>query len=216
MADCLSLINIIFIINMTNKKIQISLLAALTILPGIAHSEIELSSKDGKYSATFGGSLTGYYGMLNQQKLFGYTDAGNENTRGLENKNSLAMSSNFSIKLESKIDEANKYGVLLKLNTNPSPTSSGKIDVADKTMFYFESTKWGRVEIGTYNGAHDRIKVTPSNFAAGTGGPDGDYGLWLRQGAFFHKIADQKSEYYNATSLFYRYKSSWSFKSNTC
>ena len=211
MVGCLDVnLNVTFAVIM-NKKITFSLFALLSYLPTTSSSEVKLTSNDGKYSAIFGGSLSGYYGVLNQEKLFTYTDAGNSQTRELDNTNLLTMSSNLSVNLESKIDEVTNYGIMLKLNANPSPTAGGKTYFADKTMLYIDSKKWGRIELGTYNGAHDRIQVTPANFAAGTGGPDGDYGLWLRQGAFFYANnttpvttppTTAVPNYYDASSLF--------------
>jgi len=175
-----------------------------------AFAGVLFKSSDDKTSLELGASLTAPYSLVRQKGHFqNLNSSGKEVSSPTKNSDlnashRFAISSNLSFEL-SRIDEANKYGIYVKLNTNTSERSAGgRLENADKAMIYLENYKnFGRFEAGSYDGAYKTIKITPSDLAAGTGGIDGDFSDFFARGAFLFEERDGNRFYHNASGAFY-------------
>jgi Gram-negative porin len=72
-----------------------------------------------------------------------------------------------------------KYGGLIRLNADTSPSTGGETSFGDKTMFYIQHDKIGRLEAGNMPGAHALFEMDAVNFGKGTWGVDGFAMKWL-------------------------------------
>lgn len=139
-----------------------------------------------------GGSVDAQYGVTKEKKDFSSTNSNNKS------KSALATTANITFKIEAIESESMKYGAYIKLNTNTSPTASGNTNMADKLMLYTEGSL-GRLEIGSFDGVHTKLRVSADTIASATGGVDGDFPLWVN----FASDLSNKDKPKNANDLFY-------------
>ena len=76
------------------------------------------------------------------------------------------------------IDNDLKYGAMIKLNANTSKSkkeifTNSKSNFAEQNMIYLENG-YGRIEIGSYTGISNAMKINASTLASATGGINGD------------------------------------------
>lgn len=183
---------------------------AFSVLASAAHAAVVLKAEDAKSQLSVGGSITVAAPSVNQSGVFKNLAASSnrlfDNSSSLYS-NKLAASGNLVFDISATPDEENQYGVYSKLNANTSLTASGKPDHTDKSMLYIDNKRFGRVEIGSYDGAYKKIKVSPADLAAGTGGIDGDFSDYFSYGAFYRSnvgaAPDNDYRYYDLSNSFY-------------
>lgn len=78
------------------------------------------------------------------------------------------------INVDGKSDAGLEYGAEIALEADVDGDSDGEGLNASRTFIYTGGT-WGRIEWGSNVGAEQALKVDASNFAAATGGIDGDW-----------------------------------------
>jgi predicted porin len=74
-----------------------------------------------------------------------------------------------------------KYGAYIKLNANTSKTASGSENIANELKMYLESNI-GKVEVGTMSPVGSSMEVNSYSLARATGGLDGEWSLWIKNG----------------------------------
>jgi len=82
--------------------------------------------------------------------------------------------SEIHVSVDGKADSGLEYGAVVELNADVTADGDGDGINADKTYLYMQGG-WGRVELGNNTDAGDALDINSSNFAAGTGGTDGDW-----------------------------------------
>ncbi len=93
--------------------------------------------------------------------------------RGIVNNTKLK----FSIK-KKDVGCNLEYGGVIELNADVSQSSTFNKNPATKTVIYTQG-EFGRAEVGSYDGAGDKLKVSAIGIAKATGGVDGDWSLWV-------------------------------------
>ena len=78
------------------------------------------------------------------------------------------------INVDAKSDAGLEYGAEIALEADVSGDTDGEGLNASRTFIYTGGT-WGRIEWGSNVGPEQALKVDASNFAAATGGIDGDW-----------------------------------------
>ncbi len=73
-----------------------------------------------------------------------------------------------------------KYGAYIRLNSDTSKDADDNDDnVADRTMIFVETVKYGRLEGGAYKSASNVMQVSANSIAASPGGIDGYAPNWI-------------------------------------
>ncbi len=89
----------------------------------------------------------------------------------------LVNDTKIHLSIDGKSDWFN-YGAFINLNADTSASKENEKSVAHQTMLYLQS-RVGRIEVGSYVGAYDAMKVNGASVARATGGIDGDWKYWV-------------------------------------
>lgn len=92
----------------------------------------------------------------------------NERSHGFRNDTEVI------INIDGKSDSGLEYGAEIALEADVSGDTDNEGVNASRTFIY-TGGQWGRIEWGSNVGAEQALKVDASNFAAATGGIDGDW-----------------------------------------
>jgi predicted porin len=158
---------------MRNKNF-ICLILALGIIPSIAQATDVIKDS----SIKIGGEVNSQFGIANQQDAFRkkLTDPSQS-----YNKNSLANSGSLKFNYDKKSDSGSGYGAYIKLNASTSDSPSGSKNIASEVKLYVED-KFGKIELGNTSPVGGTIGVNSCSLARATGGLDGDWNNWLKNG----------------------------------
>jgi len=142
------------------------------------------------------GYLDATYGHINQDGLFtditnGSFQCGNDMDRCKMKNNVFSTNSLIKFDITKRISDILKYGVILKLNANPSKENNGDSQNASATYAFLE-TNFGKIEIGSNSGAGELMKYSVSKIAAGTGGVGGNWKYWTGGQARFVGEGDDR------------------------
>lgn len=155
---------------MRNKLIISALI--LTSLSSQAHSGEPLKVK-------IGGRLDTMYGLVKESANYHNTNPSNP-TKGNEiSKHGLVNDTKLDINIDGKANNGLKYGGLIRLNVDASPSTGGETSIGDKTIFYMQHDKIGRLEAGNMPGGHALFEMDTVNFNKGTWGVDGFAMKWV-------------------------------------
>ena len=152
---------------MRNKNF-ICLILALGIIPSIAQATDAIK---------IGGDVNSQFGIINQQNDF----RKRLGTKQYYNKNTLANSGSLKFNYDKKSDSGLGYGVYIKLNANTSESPSGSKNIASEVKLYIED-KFGKIELGSTSPVGSAMEVNSYSLARATGGLDGDWNNWLKNG----------------------------------
>ena len=158
---------------MRNKNF-ICLILALGIIPSIAQATDAIKDS----SIKIGGEVNSQFGIVNQQ------DAFRKNLKDPSqsyNKNSLANSGSLKFNYDKKSDSGLGYGAYIKLNASTSDSPSGSKNIASEVKLYVED-KFGKIELGNTSPVGSAMEVNSYSLARATGGLDGDWNDWLKNG----------------------------------
>ena len=138
----------------------------------------------GDFNIKIGGSVNTQYGIVNQEKKF------REDLKSGKkyNKGSLSNSSSFKLNIDSVNNNGLKYGALLKLGADIEGDKELK-GTAKEAKIYLEGT-CGKIEVGSTAAVGKAMEVNSYSSARATGGLDGDWKDWLKNGAV---IVEDKS-----------------------
>ncbi len=159
-----------------------------------------------------GGSLDVQYGSVSQNKDMknpakingaviggGQDDINKMRINGkFKEKTDNGLANNTKLKFGIKKKDAGcniEYGGNIEINADVSQTSSFGKNIANKTVIYTQGD-FGRVEMGSYDGAGNSLRISGLTLAKATGGIDGDYINWIP----FRAVS--KSNGYVMNSLF--------------
>jgi len=125
-----------------------------------------------------GGEVHSTYGIVNQQDDF----RKKLGTQDKYHKSALANTGSLKFNFDKQSDTDLKYGAYIKLNANTSKASpSGSENIANELKIYLQSNV-GKVEVGATSPVGMTMEVNSYTLARATGGLDGDWDLWLRNG----------------------------------
>jgi predicted porin len=157
---------------MRNKNF-ICLILALGIIPSVAQATDAIKDS----SIKIGGEVNSQFGIVNQQDAF----RKKLETGQYYNKNSLANSGSLKFNYDKKSDSGLGYGAYIKLNANTSDSPSGSKNIASEVKLYVED-KFGKIELGNTSPVGSAMEVNSYSLARATGGLDGDWNNWLKNG----------------------------------
>jgi len=157
---------------MRNKNF-ICLVLALGIVPSIAQATDAIKDS----SIKIGGEVNSQFGIVNQQDAF----RKKLETGQYYNKNSLANSGSLKFNYDKKSDSGLGYGAYIKLNASTSASPSGSKEIASEVKLYVED-KFGKIELGNTSPVGSAMEVNSYSLARATGGLDGDWNHWLKNG----------------------------------
>jgi predicted porin len=161
---------------MLNKILRLT--TALVILPNFVFAE-----QSGDTSIKIGGTLDSQYGVVNQEAPFRKKRNSNGEYIGELKKSSLANSASIKINVDKKSDTGVGYGAYIKLNTNTSKSPSGSSNIANEVKLYLKGNL-GKLEIGSTPPVGKAMEVNSYSIARATGGLDGDWSDWIKNGVF--------------------------------
>ncbi|EDV18718.1 hypothetical protein TRIADDRAFT_62802 [Trichoplax adhaerens] len=147
-------------------------------------------------SIKISGDIDPKYGIVNQSKDF-------RNELGTSNKykqNSLATSGSLKFNYDQKTEKGLGYGGYIKLNTNTSKTASGSENIASELKIYLEGN-FGKFEVGSTSPVGSSMEVNSYSLARATGGLDGDWTFWLKNGGVLAKDKAIDGNYITAPQL---------------
>ena len=130
----------------------------------------------GDFNMKIGGSVDVQYGNVSQEKEF----RKDLKTDKKYSKGSLFNSSSLKFNIDSKNDNGLKYGAFLKLNADIEGDKELK-GAAKEAKIYIEGS-YGKVEIGSTAPVGGAMEVNSYSSARATGGLDGDWEDWLKNG----------------------------------
>lgn len=107
------------------------------------------------------------------------------------NGNSIATNGKLSFSVTKHMDAETKYGAYFKLNANPSKAGNGSYNNADSTFLFMEKKSFGRLEIGSNDGAANQIKISALKIARATGGIDGSWSDWVVNSSYYLDPSDK-------------------------
>lgn len=158
---------------MENKNI-IYLAALLSVMPTLVLAE---SNAINDSPIKISGEIDPQYGIVNQSK-----DFKNElNKSDKYKQNSLATNGSLKFNYDQKTEEGLGYGGYIKLNANTSKTASGSENIANELKIYLEGN-FGKFEVGNTSPVGSSMEVNSYSLARATGGLDGDWANWLKNG----------------------------------
>ncbi len=135
------------------------------------------------------GYLNAEYGVVNQKDDFkiasSVTDIEHIKNLGWAQQQGIATDAKLKFSVEKNFGINSKYGAVLKILANPSPTSGGNKNVAASGYIYLQSD-FGSIEIGSNDSASNTLKFSAYKIAYATGGIDGDWSNWVNNAAFFN------------------------------
>ena len=158
---------------MRNKNF-ICLILALGIIPSVAQATDAIKDS----SIKIGGEVNSQFGIINQQNDF---RKNLKDTSQSYNKNSLATSGSLKFNYDKKSDKGLGYGAYIKLNASTSNSPSGSKSIASEVKLYVED-KFGKIELGSTSPVGSAMEVNSYSLARATGGLDGDWTNWLKNG----------------------------------
>lgn len=157
---------------MRNKNF-IYLILALGTIPSVAQATDAIKDS----SIKIGGEVNSQFGIINQQNDF----RRNLETKQYYNKNTLANSGSLKFNYDKKSNSGLGYGAYIKLNANTSESPSGSKNIASEVKLYIED-KFGKIELGSTSPVGSAMEVNSYSLARATGGLDGDWNDWLKNG----------------------------------
>jgi len=169
---------------MGNKKI-IYLATLLSVIPTILLAD-DNTIKDS--SIKISGEIDPKYGIVNQSKDF-RNDL--SSTTNKYKQNSLATSGSLKFNYDQKTEKGLGYGGYIKLNTNTSKTSSGSENIANELKIYLEGN-FGKFEVGSTSPVGSSMEVNSYSLARATGGLDGEWSDWLKNGGVLTSSSGSK------------------------
>ena len=131
---------------------------------------------------TVGGSVHSNWAHTQQSKAFQYQNPSQYRSSSAEEKlpnNNIATDAHLRFKIAGIADAGLKYGGWILLNANASWAKKEALGrgeekgIAEQVMTYLEGG-YGRIEIGSYTGISNAMKVNAATFASATGGINGD------------------------------------------
>ena len=118
------------------------------------------------------------YGQVSQKDYFkGTYDKDTDVRTGTKNRGAIFNDTKVKIEASSTTSSGLKYGGLIRLNADTTGSTP-----ADRTMIFLESSKLGRVEMGSYKSASSGLEVSAKNLGVATGGIDGKVEKFLGKG----------------------------------
>ncbi len=132
------------------------------------------------------------YGSVANNESDGFRYKDFDKAKGKQRSHGFVTNNKIIFQAEGGKEEIGlKYGAYVKINADTSKPididlGRGQISnpVGDKMMLFLEG-QFGRLEAGSYDGAHDRIKVSGSSVARATDGIAGDWSDWLSAKAYY-------------------------------
>ncbi|MBY0581131.1 MAG: porin [Rickettsiales bacterium] len=167
---------------MRNRRF-ICLILALGIIPSVAQAT-DLTKNS---SIKIGGEVDSQFGIVNQQDAF----RKNLETGQYYNKNSLANSGALKFNYDNKSETGLGYGAYIKLNASTSESPSGSKNIGNEVKIYVQDT-FGKIELGNTSPVGSSMQVNPYTFARATGGLDGDWDNWLKNGGVIDSTGKKK------------------------
>jgi hypothetical protein len=153
---------------------KVILVYGLCYLPASASAGVKV---------TVGGSVHSNWAHTQQSKAFQYQNPSQYRSSIAEEKlpnNNIATDAHLRFKISGIADSGIKYGGWILLNANTSWAkkqtfghSEEAKGIAEQMMTYLEGG-YGRIEIGSYTGVSNAMKVNAATFASATGGINGD------------------------------------------
>jgi hypothetical protein len=138
-----------------------------------------LATCDEAPKVTLGGYIDTQAGYVIEKKPFQHIDPSNPSSPKRDNYG-IVNDTKIDIKAEGKSHYGFKYGMRVRLNADTSKDASDNDDnVADKTMMFIESDKYGRFEGGAYDSASRIMQVSAITISASPGSIDGYQQKWF-------------------------------------
>ena len=167
---------------MRNRRF-ICLILALGIIPSVAQAtDITKGS-----SIKIGGEVDSQFGIVNQQDAFRKNLVNGQ----YYNKNSLANTGSLKFNYDNKSETGLGYGAYIKLNASTSESPSGSKNIGNEVKIYVQDT-FGKIELGNTSPVGSSMQVNPYTFARATGGLDGDWDNWLKNGGVIDSTSKKK------------------------
>ena len=152
------------------------------------------AGKGSDFTVKIGGSVDAQYGIINQEDAFKKDKSGKKyNQNGLTNSNSLKFN------IDKKNDNGSSYGAFIKLNADVEKDKEIK-GAAKEAKVYFKGN-FGKVELGSTSPVGNAMEVNSYSIARATGGLDGDWDDWLKNGAVISGSKNYKDGYLTAPQL---------------
>ena len=180
---------------MRNKKI-LCLAMFLTIIPKLVLAE-DNTIKDSSIKIT--GEIDPKYGIVNQKKEFKNKYESGKSI-GKYKQNSLATSGSLKFNYDQKTEKGLGYGGYIKLNANTSKSPSGSENIASEVKLYVEDN-FGKIELGSTSPVGVSMEVNSYSTARATGGLDGDWPFWLKNGGVINQNTVLDGSYLIAPQL---------------
>jgi hypothetical protein len=161
-----------------NYKAIASLLLCLAPLSAVAQEPLKVTL-GGRMDTQFGyGKESKYYRNTNPSFLSNpyFETSPSSNTM---HKSAIVSDTKLDIKADGKYSADLAYGALIRLHADASDAANDEKTVGDKTMFYLQHAKIGRIEAGNYPGAGAAFESTVPFYDTGTWGVDGYWNRWV-------------------------------------
>ncbi len=146
------------------------------------------ASAEEKTEFTMGGFSDSQYFFVHQADGFDKTKADANVTMP---QNFFVSMAKLKLGFERNALNGMRYGASAQLWTNPSPAPNNKVYLGQKVGIYTES-KFGKLELGSLDGAENTLKASAYSVAKGAGGLDSS--LWM-------KVAPFKTMYNNKLNV---------------
>lgn len=126
-----------------------------------------------------GGRLDTMAGFVKESPNYHTTNPGNPSGAQTFSRSGIVNDTKIDINIDGKAMSNIKYGGLIRLNADTSPSTGGEASIGDKTMFYIQHDKIGQLQAGNMPGAHALFEMDTVNFNKGTWGVDGFAMKWI-------------------------------------
>ena len=135
------------------------------------------------------GAINSQFGIVNQKEDF-RTEL---NSDTLYNRNSLVHSGELKFYYDNITAKDFRYGAYIALDSSASKSLKSSKNIASELKLYFQGD-FGRIELGNTSSVSSSIGINSYSVAKATGGLDGDWNNWLKNGGVIGAIKDGSSE----------------------
>jgi hypothetical protein len=122
---------------------------------------------------TLGGRLDTQAFAVDSKKPYQYINPASPSSEGIASHYGFVQDTKLDIKVEGKINNSYTYGTFIRLNADTSQSVTKETTLGNKTMVYFQSDKFGRLEAGNTPGAGALLEMDTVNIYHGSFGVNG-------------------------------------------
>ncbi len=185
---------------MSNSKILIALLCFYVVLPAQANQAAQPTESKhkeakpalGSVTVNLNGRMNLFAGGVHQPTLYSrkYSFVGPSYVVSdkLINR-AFVNDTKLDVAVHGTSENGLEYGGLIRLHADTSDATNDEDSIADKTMLFIQSNKFGRIEGGNYPGAGAMFEMDISTYAKAAYGVDGYWVKWINDVSYIDLTA---------------------------